>query len=133
MNIPTEIYDQRTRQVQDEDRNTMLTVNWRFRTYMDHDSRGYEQGGLAISDKKIIPRNRIDETIGLFRQNSGCSAELKIPGFRSEPFCRGEKCAEFRSEPFHGRKNNSEFRSVEQNRSSHLEFCSEPFRGKEQL
>jgi hypothetical protein len=42
----------------------------------------------------------IDGANGYFRRNSGCSAEQKIP--------------EFRSEPFRGRKNNSEFRSVEQ-------------------
>ncbi len=89
----------------------------------------YSDLGLAISDKKnYSAEDGIDGTIGLFRRNSGCSAEQNILEFRSEPFRRGEKCSEFflpwnkirckhsefRSEPFRGRINNSEFRSVEQ-------------------
>jgi hypothetical protein len=42
----------------------------------------------------------IDGTNDYFRRNSGCSAEQKLP--------------EFRSEPFRGRENSSEVRSIEQ-------------------
>jgi hypothetical protein len=45
--------------------------------------------GLEISDKKkIIPgKTKIDGTIGLFRRNSGCSAEQTTLGikFRTIP------------------------------------------------
>jgi hypothetical protein len=66
--------------------------------------------------------------MGLFRRNSGCSAErktLRIP-FRTIPRKRKmlgipyggtkieAKLLEFRFKPFRGRENNSEFRSVEQ-------------------
>jgi hypothetical protein len=45
------------------------------------------QLGLTISDKKVFRGRRNDGTIGLFRRNSGCSAEHKTLGipFRTIP------------------------------------------------
>jgi hypothetical protein len=70
----------------------------------------------------------IGGTIGLFRRNSGCSAECKILGipFRTIPKKRKmlgipyrgtkieAKLLEFRSEPFRKKENSLEFPSVEQ-------------------
>jgi hypothetical protein len=43
--------------------------------------RRYQRLGLAISDKKLFRGRRNRRNNGLFRRNSGCSAEQKTPLF----------------------------------------------------
>jgi hypothetical protein len=101
--------------------------------------------GLAISDKNYSAEDVIDGKIGLFRRNSGCSAEQKIFGipFRTIPckrkmfgfLFRGTKIeANSRnSDPNHFAKEKKGQNSIPcmKNRSKLWEIRSETFRGRE--
>ncbi len=96
-----------------------------------HESRNRAWGRARVGNfrqKNYSAEDGIGGTVGLFRRNSGCSAERKTLGipFRTIPrkrkmlgilYCETKieaKLSEFPSEPFRGRENNSEFRSIEQ-------------------
>ncbi len=73
--------------------------------------------------------------VGNFRQKNN-STEDGIDGTkgyfrRNSGYSAEQKISEFCSEPFRGRENNSEFRSVDQKKSMLSEFPSEPFSGRE--
>jgi hypothetical protein len=95
--------------------------------------------------KNYSAEDGIDGTIGLFRRNSGCSAEQKILGipFRTIPLRRKMLGILYHGTKLEANARNSVLnQSAEEqktrnsvpwkkNTSKHLEFCSEPFRGRD--
>jgi hypothetical protein len=100
--------------------------------------------GLAISDKKNSAEDEIERTIDLFRRNSGCSAEQKTLEILFQTFLQRREMLGilYRGTKIKANSRNSilnhstEVKTARnsvpwnKNRSKHLEFCSEPFRGR---
>ncbi len=95
--------------------------------------------------KNYSAEDGIDGTIGLFRRNSGCSAEQKILGI---PFRTVPQRRKMLGILYHGTKLEANARNSVLNHSAeekttrnsvpwkktvskHLEFCSEPFCGRD--
>ncbi len=95
--------------------------------------------------KNYSAEDRIDGTIGLFRWNSGCSPEQKILGIPVRTVTQRRKMLGIL---YHGTKLEANARNYvlnhsaepkttrnsvpwNKNLSKHLEFCSEPFRGRD--
>ncbi len=94
--------------------------------------------------KNYSTEDRIDETIGLFWRNSGCSAEQKILGIPFQTILQRRKMLGIL---YHGTKLEANARNSEtiprkrkqlgipfhgtKKISKHLEFCSKPFRERD--